>query len=1294
MGALRRISGPLTVFGRSNTIRKRDDLSQTETYSSLHTTAAGSPALTEGLQTGDRHSAAGSTAVVCLASDPLADPTAPLEDTAHVVPRSTDTILQDRTMDPLQKLGDSVGKLGDVFTAVTSTVERGITGMFGSSNERRVKNIGFVREKNGESKVIPGSLIDQIGKLEPAYKSLSDDELRQTSAKLRARLDAGETLDDILPDAFAAAREAGFRYLKMRHYDVQLVGGIVLHRGMIAEMTTGEGKTLVATLPTYLNALAGKVHVITVNDYLARRDMEWMAPLYMGLGLTVGAIQSNMHPEERRQVYACDITYGTNNEFGFDYLRDNMKPTRELQAQGPLQFALIDEIDNILIDEARTPLIISGPAHDDTSKYPKADQIARKLKQDIHFEIKEKEHTCHLTDEGIRYAEELAEVESFYTAGNMHWPHLIDNALKAHHLYKRDVSYVVENGDVVIIDEFTGRKMTGRQWSDGLHQAVEAKEGVRIKQETQTLATITLQNFFKLYDKLAGMTGTAMTEADEFLKIYGLDVISVPTNRPMQRINMTDVIYRTEREKWNAVIEEIREVHATGRPVLVGTVSIEKSEHVSRLLKKYGIQHSLLNAKYHEREAEIVAQAGRLGAVTLSTNMAGRGTDIVLGGNPEHLAWDELSKIHASRLDVSKAEWDEVTERIAEREGMKEEARKVAELGGLHVVGTERHDSRRIDLQLRGRAGRQGDPGSSRFFVSLEDDLMRIFMGDWVKTLLTNLGMQEGEAIESGMVSRRIEAAQKKVEERHFETRKHLLEYDEVMDEQRKRVYTYRQRILDGGICRDLVLEMIDRQVAQFTAQVLHRKYRWQTISDWCGTVIHLEISPDEIRDMEKDLLLQFVNEEAKRQADEMIAESLEENLPELEDESEWNWQAQARWINTTFGLNTNDRELKKVGRKDLHVHLYNRACEAIDRYDLSPLETFHREDWGAVSLASWLYQQYTLQIDPQELEGLEPEDAITLINERVREMYHEKEVRFPVTVGFNGFTVRDGGGERLDRDGLVRWANSRFEIRLAEEDLGSVANLEKTLLNASRKFLERGDLADEIEQRLDAVYGQHNGVASDDAGVTAPEKVSELVSWSNSTLKSKFTEDDFSRLSRENARERILEAHAWRFRPELHQTERSVILEILDTAWKNHLYDMDRLRSAVGLVGYAQKDPKVEYRREGMKSFGEMWDTIGTQVTGAIFRLEHENSEFVGSLWEITNTVHESAGSVSEMSGQAPPPAGGETSGGYSEGGAEPAQAATAVEPIRNRGVKVGRNDPCPCGSGKKYKKCCGAFD
>ena len=648
-------------------------------------------------------------------------------------------------------------QVGDFFTNFTSKLERGITGMFGSSNERRVAKIGFVREKDGSSRIAPGSVVDQINRLEPEYERLTDDELRQSSAKFRARLEKGETLDDILPEAFAAVRESGKRHLKMRHYDVQLVGGYVLHKGMIAEMVTGEGKTLVATLPAYLNALSGKVHCVTVNDYLARRDMEWMGPTHIGLGLTVGAIQSNMAPRERQAQYACDITYGTNNEFGFDYLRDNMKPTKELQSQGPLNFALIDEIDNILIDEARTPLIISGPAHDDLTKYKKANDIVLKLKRDVHFEVKEKEHTCHLTDDGIRHAEQLAGVESFYTAGNMHWPHLLDNSLKAHFLYKNDVTYVVEGGKVVIIDEFTGRKMDGRQWSDGLHQAVEAKEGVTIKQESQTLATITLQNYFKLYKKLGGMTGTAMTEADEFLKIYGLDVLNIPTNRPMKRINEQDLIYRSQREKWDAVVEEVRKVHETGRPVLVGTVSIESSELLSRKLKKFGIQHNLLNAKFHEREAEIVAQAGRHNAVTISTNMAGRGTDIVLGGNPEHMAWDVLGKKYASRLDVPKAVWDEATEEISVKEGMKAEGKVVASLGGLHVVGTERHDSRRIDLQLRGRSGRQGDPGSSRFFVSLEDDLMRIFMGEWVKNLLGKLGMQDGEAIESGMVTSQLE---------------------------------------------------------------------------------------------------------------------------------------------------------------------------------------------------------------------------------------------------------------------------------------------------------------------------------------------------------------------------------------------------------------------------------------------------------------------------------------------------------------------------------------------------------
>ena len=571
-------------------------------------------------------------------------------------------------------------QIGSFFATLLAAVERLITKLFGSANERRVRQIGFLRDKQGNTTVVPGSTLDRINQLEPDFEKLSDAELKETASKMRAKLADGQTLEQLLPEAFAAVREAGKRYLKMRHYDVQMVGGYILHKGMIAEMVTGEGKTLVATLPAFLNGVGGHVHVITVNDYLARRDMEWMGPAYMGLGLSVGAIQSQMDNAARQIAYGADITYGTNNEFGFDYLRDNMKPRREMQVQGPLNYAIVDEIDNILIDEARTPLIISGPSSDDVSKYPRAQKLALQLTRDVHFEIKEKEHTCHLTDEGIKYAEELAGVESFYTAGNMEWPHLIDNALRAIHLYKRDVNYIVEpptpHGEVIIIDEHTGRKMVGRQWSDGLHQAVEAKEGVKIKEESQTLATVTLQNFFKLYKKLAGMTGTAMTEANEFLKIYKLDVVAIPTNRPTRRVNHPDAIYRTVDEKWNAVVDEIKEVHGTGRPVLVGTASIENSEILSGKLTRTGIKHNVLNAKYHEREAEIIAQAGRETAVTIATNMAGRGTDIILGGNPEYMAWDELKQKYESRLDVSKAEWDEVTERIARRKACRPKAAK------------------------------------------------------------------------------------------------------------------------------------------------------------------------------------------------------------------------------------------------------------------------------------------------------------------------------------------------------------------------------------------------------------------------------------------------------------------------------------------------------------------------------------------------------------------------------------------------------------------------------------------
>src|SRR5262245_48756081 len=731
-------------------------------------------------------------------------------------------------------------KLSDGISAFSEGVSKFFLRLLGSSNERYVQKLGYIRpsKPGAQHVVVPGLLLSQVNALEERMQALTPEQLKDVTPQLRQKLANGATLDDVLPEAFAACREAAKRTKNMRHFDVQILGGVVLHRGNIAEMVTGEGKTLVATLPAYLNALERKgVHIVTVNDYLARRDCEWMLPIYRAVGIEAGFIQSDMDPSARKKAYDSEITYGTNSEFGFDYLRDNMKPARRgderydpyfRQVQPvPLNYAIIDEVDNILVDEARTPLIISGQAFSDVRRYDKANWIAvqltdlQKTAPGKYYEVKEKEHTCHLTDEGIRKAEELAGVESFYTAGNMEWPHLIDNALKAHHLYKRDKRYAVtrnEEGEmaIIIIDEFTGRLMHGRQWSDGLHQAVEAKhskDGVKIKEETQTLATVTLQNFFKMYKKLAGMTGTAKTEADEFWKIYKLEVIRIPTNRPLVRDDSPDVIFRTEKEKWTAAVEEVVEVHKGGRPILIGTTDVDKSIKLSELLKRRGVKHELLNAlpEHAAREAEIVAQAGRIGAVTISTNMAGRGTDIILGGNVETMAWAQLRHKYASRLDVPEAEWKSTIEAIEGKEKTKEEGRRVAGMGAVHTIATERHEARRIDNQLRGRSGRQGDPGSSRFYLSLQDDLMRIFAGEWVSNLLSRLGMQEGEAIESRMVSRRITAAQKKVEERNFDSRKHLLEYDEVMDHQRKEVYGYRQRILEGANCKVLVTGMFDR---------------------------------------------------------------------------------------------------------------------------------------------------------------------------------------------------------------------------------------------------------------------------------------------------------------------------------------------------------------------------------------------------------------------------------------------------------------------------------------------------
>ncbi|HEY2893501.1 MAG TPA: preprotein translocase subunit SecA, partial [Pirellulales bacterium] len=1139
--------------------------------------------------------------------------------------------------------------IGGFFTALGSGLERGITSLFGSSNARFIKKLQ--------------PQVDAINALEPKFEALSEEELRGQTALFRKRLAAGETLDSLLVEAFAAARESGRRHLGMRHYDVQLMGGMILHGGNIAEMVTGEGKTLVATLPAYLNALAGRgVHVVTVNDYLARRDMEWMGPLYLGLGMTVGNIQSGMDSGERQKSYACDITYGTNNEFGFDYLRDNMRPAargdddhyrKELQqAQGKLFFAIIDEVDNILIDEARTPLIIAGPAHDDVSRYSQADKIARQLQKDVHFEIKEKEHTVHLTDEGVRAAEKLAGVESFYTSGNMEWPHLIDNSLKAHHLYKRDVNYVVMDGEIIIVDEFTGRLMPGRNWSDGLHQACEAKEGVRVKEENQTLATITLQNFFKLYEKICGMTGTAMTEASEFWKIYKLDVISVPTNRGLKRTNHPDVIYRTEREKFGAIADEIERLNRwdlvetkneelvgtivkseggsleiqtkdkerktvresdvvrtqrRGRPVLVGTVSIEKSERLSGMLDKRGIKHEVLNAKHHKREAEIVAQAGRKNAVTIATNMAGRGTDIILGGNAETMTWALLQDKYATRLDVPQEEWAALVKEIEEREKMKPEGVEVRGLGGLHIIGTERHEARRIDLQLRGRCGRQGDPGSSRFYLSLEDDLMRIFAGEWVKNVWTRLGIQEGEAITSRMVSRRIEGAQKKVEERNFEVRKNLLEYDEVMDEQRKRVYGYRQRILDGAKCKTLILEMIYDQVDRYLSQFLAKDYGTDTFAEWASGQFAVELEPRDFRGLDFEAASRHARDEAARLAESQVLDAIEENLPEEEDPREWNWEALAKTINTRWKLNVRDRDLKKIERSAIAESLIEQARATIEANSLSEGAKFLEEDFGVRTACNWVQYKFGATLDPAEMAGLEPQAFKDVVKQRAAEIYDERETEYPVLAGMFYFTTQDEKGQkRVDRDRLIAWARERFGVELDIADIRGRQRdeIQSLLVEHSRAQQQQANaVLVEAQQRVEKLYS--TAAATQTAGVVTGGNgaLSSLSEWLKQSLHCELPPEKLARLDRDELEQRVETAVEDRYRPEMRRMERSLLLQILDAAWKDHLLAMDHLRHSVGLRGYAQVDPKVEYKREGMRIFAEMWAASADRVTDLIYR-------------------------------------------------------------------------------------------
>ncbi len=1276
-------------------------------------------------------------------------------------------------------------RIGDKFNSFVQGCVGLISRMMGgSADERRIKSIGYLRPKNSETHtVIPASVLEKVNALEEQMKALSDDDLKALTPKFKERLAKGEKLDSVLPEAFAACRESARRTKNMRHYDVQIVGGAILHgyetgHGAIAEMVTGEGKTLVATLPAYLNALDGKgVHVVTVNDYLARRDCEWMLPIYNGLGITAAYIQSDMDPEARRRAYDCEITYGTASEFGFDYLRDNMKIARfddttyhpyYRQVQRAHHYAIIDEVDNILIDEARTPLIISGPAFSDAKRFAEADKVCRALTElerkarkdliasgivkatgtegdnlptlaapdpskvdpynlppkGVYFEIKEKERSCHLTDAGVREAEKLAGVESFYTAGNMEWPHLIDNSLKAHHLYQRDRHYMIdrdarENNElsIVIIDEHTGRAMYGRQWSDGRHQAVEAKhikDGVQIKQETQTMATVTLQNFFRLYKKLGGMTGTAKTEEGEFWKIYKLDVVAIPTNMPMRRLNHPDLVYRSDKEKWDAVVNEIEEMHNSGRPILIGTKDVDKSEKLSTMLKRRGIKHELLNAKPENvgREAEIVAQAGRIGAVTISTNMAGRGTDIILGGNAETLAWARLKQLkdadgrplYPTRLEVPNDVWTKTVSEIESKEKMKEEGRKIAEMGGLHIVGTERHDSRRIDNQLKGRAGRQGDPGSARFYLSLQDELMRLFAGEWVAGVLTRLGMKDGEAIESGMVSRRIEKAQKKVEEWHFDQRKNLLEYDEVMDHQRKSVYGKRQQILNGRNPRAEILGMIRSQIEKATTKFLDADYGPASFAEFAGNRLGVEFEAREFRSGYEEARKEAL-EKATSQAPTIIQELTEESLNPDEDPKDWKWSELCRAMNAKYGLNLAEKDLKKIDPEKLAEFLVAKAEEAVRTVDLTEGQRYLTRTYGVEALSDWVRQKFGVKVPTEEIGDKTGAELNEFLYRKVHAAYRQKDIEFPVRVAMQNFMTDkpQAGGQRYDRDGLYRWSAQRLGTVLAIKTGGADAlagdagffaaahkavdaegfteefirteprsKLREKLLELAPKAVPPADV-DEIDAKIAEVFSGAKYAEGEDA--------KELTDWAKAELGLTIDPAKITGGSVDEARHTVLNAYDQKYRPEMHSVERSLVLEQLDSTWKSHLLVMDSLRSGVGLRGYAQEDPKIVYKREGMKEFDAMWEGVRDRVTEAVFRMEEMGDEQAqAAMWAGQKESHAAAISALQAKQAQVDEAEQQTNTG-SEG--------KKVDPIRNIGQKVGRNDPCPCGSGKKYKNC-----
>lgn len=1148
--------------------------------------------------------------------------------------------------------------------------------IFGSRNERIVK--GYME------------IAVQAESFEEQIQALDDVALKAKTVEFKSALQNGAKPEDILVEAFAVVREAARRNVEMRHFDVQLVGGHVLYEGKIAEMATGEGKTLVATLAGYLVYLTGrKVHVVTVNDYLAKRDAEWMRPVYEALGLTVGAIQSDMDTsgDDRRNQYACDITYGTNNEFGFDYLRDNMKMSLDDMVQGPLEYALIDEVDSILIDEARTPLIISGPAVDDVSRYKKADQVSQKLmslqshydnikkrmdaaerkqanaqgelaeaKRDKdseriekaqvvideaaadfekagneletatqYYEVELDRKAVHLTHEGVGAAQEIAGVGSFFTGSNMEWPHLLEQSLKAHVTFEREVDYVVMDGKVVIVDDFTGRLMEGRQWSDGLHQAVEAKESVSIKEESQTIATITLQNLFKLYGQLAGMTGTAATEAEEFMNIYKLDVIVIPTDKPCIRDDMDDVIYKSLKEKFDAIAEEINEISSAGRPVLVGTISIEKSEAVSATLtKRFGVEHEVLNAKQHAREAEIVAKAGHQhrgrdgkmrGNVTIATNMAGRGTDIKL-------------------------------------------AEGVAQLGGLHVLGTERHESRRIDNQLRGRTGRQGDMGSSQFFLCFDDDLMRIFAPEFMVKALKWIGWEEGQPIYHGRISKGIEKAQKKVEERNFDIRKSLLEYDEVMDYQRKIFYSRRHEILEGRGLKEIIERMISSVIEKNCGSILDAKYPVRCITEWAKAEFNIDLKPSDVTGMKADEIETIIKQYAKEDAANNISLSLGEYLEDYSDRQTWDINGLVKWAMSSYRVSLTASKLKHKEPEDIEEDLIEAAGKQVEKRDCSQLIEFLKEDFAHKLFAEWAWAKFDIRLDAGQLSNLNTEQIRRLVVEKTAEKYKQREIEYPVEFAMN-MVYGPQGPNVYAYETLVDWVNKKYEASFSIEQVQNIKPdaLHKQLLELSESF-NNGKLVQQIDEKITGL----------DKG--------QLVRWANERFETGLTEDDIG--DGQECAERLYECGREFLRSELSNLEKYVLVQVYDSMWKDHLYVMDHLKSEIHFRAYAEKDPKIEYKREGFRMFNEMLDNIEDRVTDIIFKVHLEAGAQARSVWNVSQTAHDEVGQFAMAERQ--------RAAAQAPGGEQ------RVKQIKLEQPKVGRNAPCPCGSGRKYKKCCGA--